>query len=248
MVGVGEIVMLSVEPGPLDWSLTGEGSLLTPFATETEFVASGAAGSATVLATDGSHTCTVTFTVVEPDGVIERQAQRYSIEHTKGRPDIGFIANIYITPPDVSFEFIEVREVDVAGEATGVYSPLDMSGHDADPAIHSIKTVTPGLGSLVNGIDRRYSNDPCTAPPFAPGYEEFEIPWEYRVGDGDFKEFTTVQAISASFDGATLLSSKAGAEVTTTIDAPTSTNNLRVPGDGYFGAAAHECRPKAVKR
>jgi hypothetical protein len=147
-----------------------------------------------------------------------------NVHHTKDRPDSGMKTNIFITPADVSFANIQVREQDVKAVATGVYAPFNGVGHNPNPNPVPVNGVVAGLGSKVTANDNVYSGDPGTPAPFAPGAITFKIPWEFKVGSGALKVFATeTQTSSLAADQVTLSSAKAGAFVTCKVSDPTST-------------------------
>jgi len=223
-VGVGEQVTLTVTPGPGSWTVAGQGTVSPAAGTTVTFTAADRAGTATVRARVGSRQCSVVFTVIEPAGVVMQRHPGSGIRHTLNRPDSGLQTDIYLTPDDVSFENVQYHEVDVPAVANGVYAPFNGVGHDPHPATITVNGVVTGLGSKANGIDSIYSGDPGTAPPFAPGSITFDIPYEFQVGAGAFKRFTTVrQQSTLAADGVTLTSSKAGASITIKVTDPTST-------------------------
>jgi hypothetical protein len=124
---------------------------------------------------------------------------------------------------DVSFLDVQLREVDVPNTATGVYEPFNGRGHNRDPVTVTVGAVVPGIGSRANAFDSIYSGDPCTPPPFAPGSITYEIPYEFRVGDGDFTRFTTVvQTNSLATDRTNMTASKAGANIPVKVTDPSS--------------------------
>jgi glycosyltransferase involved in cell wall biosynthesis len=223
-VGVGERVTLRVTPGPANWSVTGRGTVSPATGSTVTFTAADRGGTATVTARVGTKRCMITFTVVEPSGIVMRRHPGSGIRHTHNRPDSGLQTDIYLTPSDVSFQNVQYHEVDVPAVANGVYAPFNGVGHDPHPATISVDGVVAGLGSKANGIDSIYSGDPGTAPPFAPGSITFNIPYEFKVGSGAFKRFATVvQRSTLAADGVTLTSSKAGASITIKVSDPTST-------------------------
>jgi GT2 family glycosyltransferase len=223
-VGVGEQVVLTVAPGPANWSVIGQGTVNPPSGTSITFTAADRGGNATVTATVGASRCTITFTVVEPSGVIMQRHPGSGIQHTVNRPDSGLRTDIFFTPADVSFQNIQWRELDVPAIATGVYAPFNGVGHHPNPNPLTVDGVVPGLGSKANGIDTVYSGDPGTPPPFAPGSITFNIPYVFNVGAGAFRQFTTVvQQSTLAADGITLTSSKAGASIAIRVSDPTST-------------------------
>lgn len=123
-LGVGEIVTLQLTPAPpcpVVWSQSGPGTLSGTSGSLRTFTAHGAASSTTITATIGGTPLSVTFNVVEPNGVI-MQRSGTGVFHINGTASAGFQATPFITPEDVSFKNIQVREGAVAGVGRG-YSP-----------------------------------------------------------------------------------------------------------------------------
>lgn len=145
------------------------------------------------------------------------------IRHNVSRPNIGMKTEIYITPDDVNFHKIQHKEVDVGAVCTGVYSPFNGHGHDANPAtISETDQVMAGKGTKSMGVDEIYSGDPGTAPPFTPGHIDFNIPYQFRVGSGAWKQFATILQRCELGSGGALSASKAGATASKNVSDPTS--------------------------
>jgi hypothetical protein len=219
-IGVGEEVKLTHSTGSVTWATTAG-------------ILSASTGAAvTLTAPDTAQTVTVTggtealnFTVIAPTGV-RQDPVGPNVKHTQNRPDSGIRTKIFLLPDTVNFYNIQYHEVDVAAVCTGVYSPFNGVSHDPHPATLTLSTnVVPGKGTEANAVDQIYSGDPGTPPPFAPGDITFQIPYEYKVGAGPFRQFSIVTQTSTlvRFILTDLLtSSKAGAAGVTTTGSPTS--------------------------
>lgn len=211
-VGVGEEVTLKFSLGNASWS-TIAGRLSSLSGASVVFTAPDRAASVTVTATGSGCTATITFTVVEPSSVRMRRYPGTGVKHTVHRPDVGIRTEIYLLPDDVCFYNVSYHEVDVHAVCSGVYSPFTGLGHDPHPATLGMSmTVIAGLGTKANAMDSVYSGDPGTLPPFPPGSEVYDIPYEFKVGAGPWKQFATVRHdCSLATDGVTLTVTKAGA-------------------------------------
>jgi hypothetical protein len=155
------------------------------------------------------------------------QAPGSGIWHDHGIPSVGFHAEIYITPDTVSFENIEISEDDCVGVVSGYFvgTALDgihHAGHGAGNWV-PVGPLTVGRGSKVAGQDTIQSGHANFGTPYSAGTFDWPIPWEFRVGSGAGKVFTTVHqrfTIDASGD---MTASKGGASVSTSLNASNST-------------------------
>jgi hypothetical protein len=146
------------------------------------------------------------------------------VRHAHGRPDSGIRTRPFLLPDTVNFYRVQCREVDVGAVCTGVYTRFHGVGHDPHPATLTLSsTVVASKGTQTNAMDTVYSGDPGIPAPFTPGSIIYSIPYEYKVGGGSFRRFTTVtQRSTLAADASTLTSSKAGATGSTTVAAATS--------------------------
>ena len=217
---MGETVNLTHPPGSTSWTTTS-GQLSATTGVQIQFTAPDIGQSVKVTA----GTSTIAFSVIPPSSVYMSRYLGTGIKHTQNRPDSGIQTRLYLLPDNVNFFNVQIREVDVPGVGTGVYSPFNGVSHSPHPATIPLNNiVVPSKGTQVNGKDTVYSGDPMTPAPFAPGAIAFAIPYEYKVGSGSFHRFATVtQTSTLASDGSTLTSSKAGATGGTTVAAPTST-------------------------
>lgn len=221
-VGVGEEVRVSFLPNLNDgvaWGVSG-GSLRF-MAGSVMFNADSKASTANVIASCDDIFCSVSFTVIEPSGVvIERAAQK--TWHIKGTASAGFLGQPYLRPTNVSFSNVEIREQTVRGIGSGFYE-------NRDDEIHPIGNwIALGEGSVdkpnkVNGIDRIRSS--AKEPPFSSGSFIWAIPWEYRVSNGEEETFDTVAHMEVADANGRVVISKGGA--TAYADANDSTSDFK---------------------
>jgi hypothetical protein len=205
-IGIGEDVDLTVSPGPATWDITaGSGAISPTSGTTITFTAPERASTVTIQATGPGCTCTITFQVIEPTGLLFEKASNF--RHTNGSPDCGYLAQVYVQPDTVSFHNIEIREQNSAATLTGYYDIPAWHGITHQPAgqTHSdwltIGQPVAGKGSPgVGWQDQIYSGNPGGA--VRDGTMTFPITWEYHVGSGAEKAFPSFTQV-AHVDGAT---------------------------------------------
>ena len=215
-IGVGEPVDLTASgDGSFSWSVSsGRREVIQKSANTAIFTAPDRREVDTVTATNGKTSCSISFTVVQPDGLVFRR-QDSTVIHTHNRANSGFLADVYLTPSDVSFEEVEIRERDARAVATGVYNALNGDSHyPGGPK--SVGPVIEGLDSKLSFSDQVYSGPGQSAPRFVPGHIYWKIPVEFCVlsdgcdpQKGAWTPFTTVtQMHTLESDGVTLTSEK----------------------------------------
>jgi hypothetical protein len=228
-VGIGERVTLTAAPsGTYTWSVSGGGTLSATSGNAIVFTAGDRAASGTITATNGSCTCTITLTVVEPNGA--HQVQFGATLHTNGHASAGFRGITYLEPADVSFENIEVNEGNCNGVGTGFWASSTGDVHPAWPAWATVAGGSDATGSFVQGPNQTgptywdcVSTD-AGAGPWTVGTFLWPIPWEFRVNGGPKKAFTTLnhQETLAGPSGQVTMS-KGGVSVTAMPADPTET-------------------------
>ncbi|MEO8935532.1 MAG: peptidoglycan-binding domain-containing protein [Burkholderiaceae bacterium] len=224
-VGVGEEIDLTHSAGSTTWSVT-KGKLSATTGAKVRLTAPDVAQTITVTA----GTTTLNFTVVAPTGVHMDRFPGSGIKHTFNQADSGIMTLPFLLPDDVNFLKVIYREMDVAGVASvpGVYSCNPFSGGHCGAGgggapcndLSMTDTVVAGKGTQAVLGDCAYSGHCGTAPPFKPGTVTVSIPYQFKVGTGPFRQFTTVVQVHAlAADAATLASDKAGAHGDTTVGA-----------------------------
>ena len=237
-VGVAEPVVLTFSAGEANWSLESnggtaadkldDGHLTIEHGTTTRYVAATTNHTETVKAEGaGGKKASITFTVIAPTGVKQVVDPRNPLIHHYNKPDVGFWAQTYIEPANVSFQWVGIREGDVCPTAAGVYLPEIHGGHQPAVSPAQVGLVVAGLGSLVDGHDQNWSGDPTSPYAFtlgnmayAPGFLNFHIPWYYSLPSG--KQEHKFAYADAHFelgpDGRSMVAYKAGsAHVTATV-------------------------------
>jgi transglutaminase-like putative cysteine protease len=187
-IGVGEEVVLTLLPSGLSsvtWSIAGNGKLSTTSGASTTLTAHERASTPTVSATFGSDTCPSSFNVIEPSGgTVVRMAGTGIFHAGPNLSSVGFKGDFRLSPNTVSFYNIEMREGGGAAVATGLYAGENGRVHPTGP------WLTVNFDNDVNVIDTIQAA--THAPPLINGDFTWPIEWEFRVGSGAQKAFTTV--------------------------------------------------------
>ena len=223
--GVGEQVTVNsnFSSSPVTWSITsGNGTLSSGSVTSVTFTAPDRAGNTTVKGTKGSKSATITFTTIEPSGVTMERLMTLPTFHISGLPSAGFIALVYITPSNVSFENIQVREKSVNGVAINGLSCHNGLPHNLGPWVN-VNEVVAGKGSKQEGGDLAKFGFSC-GTPHQNGTFTFNIPMEFRVGTGTPKTFTTQTQQGQLTSTGKFTTSKAGVSVSHELNDPTNTS------------------------
>jgi hypothetical protein len=219
MVGVGEEVTLTVDPAPATWSVSGAGTVSPSSGASVTFRAGERAGSATVTAEGAGCCCSITFTVVEPSGIM--MSRTSLVRHRKGKPDCGFLARPYVLPNSVSFQNIEVREKNSKATATGYFLLFNGTRHQPEPQNESdwftAQECCEGLGSPADCHDEIYSGYPGVPTP-SVGLMTFPITWEFRVAGGGEKAMPDFEQRHAVTSAGVCTTSKGGASETTNLN------------------------------
>jgi hypothetical protein len=213
-LGVGESTRLTFSLGEAQWSMNlpdlEGGTLSSTSGATIVYTAPDRATSVTITATGSGCTKTIQFTIVEPSSIRMQRRPGTLGNHTINRASVGFIADIYVLPADVSFEHCSYLEEEVDAVGTGCFQQYYASHHVGHHPNTSPIPIGPPVsdtsGSKVNGYDKiAASADSCD------GGWTWSIPWKFRVGGGIDKRFTTVaQVVAITAAGAADIS-KAGA-------------------------------------
>lgn len=251
VVGVGEEVQLTYEDCPaVTWEIvTDKDGTVTSPGTSVIYSAASSPAHETIIA-HGPHgvNAQITFDVIAPTESIDRQARCTDALHTKYFANTGMLLVSFIKPDNVSFRYINVREVDVSASiASGIFSGLGDSHHPGAGSPVSGRVV-PGLGSLQNSVDLAYINPTSVPRPgtYAPGVLEWKIPLEYMVMRPGTSwhpfanDFKSTQTHMLASDGATLTTSKNGAVITQHVSDP-GTGDLSPAGIARERARAAAC-------
>jgi hypothetical protein len=220
-IGVGEEVQLTASTAA-SWSVSGGGTLSATSGTSVVFRAGAQADRATITATAAGSSGSIRLDILEPTF---RMEVAFGVKHTHGRPDCGFLTQMFLLPADVSFVHVDVREMNSACRADGFYAPFNGSTHQPKEMASSEAFVVRAPGADTKGsspdlFDQVYSGDPGGA--IIEGRLTHDIVWEFRVRGGSFAPMpqkTQSHVVDAAGNCTT---SKAGATATRAPNAPTS--------------------------
>lgn len=228
-LGVGEEVNLTLKPASLpspSWALaeTPGTSALSPMTGVASTLTAGErACTPSTEATILGETVKIDFNVVEPSGMVMERYPGTGIRHTIGTASADFQARAYISPHDVSFTNIEVREGTCVATATGFIGAIpgkngEVHANGSWIGMMQGDALRPSLWAAIDTIS---TGD--YQPPFGSGGSfMWPIPWLFRVGGGAEKEFTiATHQESVTSTGATTIS-KGGISVTTQANDPSS--------------------------
>lgn len=195
--GVGEVVNLScvVSGGSSIAALGGVGykikegsgalSAANPALGTAVFTASGKGETVKIAAyaqnNPSQELATAGFTIVAPSSL--KFVKNSHVFHTHGQADAGFRGDIFLQPPGVSYQNLEVREGEFKGKGEGYYAVQNNMNHPA-----SVAAVGIVNGNQVNGQDTIYSG--IQGMPWSVGKFDWYIPWQFRiVGTTDWTTF-----------------------------------------------------------
>lgn len=227
-VGVGEPVVITIQPASITqvaWTISGSGTFGTLNATTgrtVTFTAGDRAATTTIKATynGGPLNISVDFTTIEPSGVVIDQEVGTGVRHTFNFASCGFQGRPYITPSNVSFENVSVREGSTSGIGTGYLGVKNGQPHSSGSWV-GVDEVVTGKGSFVMGVDTISSGD-YGWTPYSSGMFTWNIPWFFKVGTGAEKEFTVVTHQETTDATGRLTISKGGTTKSAGLTDPTS--------------------------
>ena len=229
-LGVGEEVNLTLKPSSLPsptWVLNGtQGtSGLDPLAgISSKLTAGERACTPTTEATVLGENVKIDFNVIEPTGVTMEQETGTGIWHIQGRPSAGFMGRPFVSPTDVSFIKIQVREGQCVATGNGYYGYANGKQHP-DGAWVNVATGDASNPSKVDGLDTiRSGTAPNDAGHSLPDVGTFDwpIPWLFRVGSGGEQQFVVITHHHESDAAGTVTISKGGTSVSANINDPTA--------------------------
>jgi hypothetical protein len=147
--------------------------------------------------------------IVPPSAAYQQRKAGTGIYHVQGACSVGHQANTYVTPANVSFKNIEVREGDGVVAASGYLG-------GADGLHHGVGGFSGVTGCSLNGclLDAYDTVEIEVAPPvtpFYPGTFDLPIPREYRViGSDRVSSFATLTHHATCDGEGTATQSKGG--------------------------------------
>ena len=224
-IGVGEVVTVTLSPtpsSPTTWVIvspaSGGGSLANSSPGQVKFTAPDTAADVTVRATTSEgYNYVRTFHVIPPDGGFCVRYPGTGIYHTITHASAGFKSYFVLTPDDVNFENIEMREGIIPGVASNPGYFLYQNGELHTPVPDDWLAVTPpvaGQGSPVATSDTAQATvDDHT--PYIAGTFTWPIPWFYHVKpNGSQHQFTIVNQVKTIDSTGAMTISKGGITVT----------------------------------
>lgn len=124
---------------------------------------------------------TYAITIVEPNGAYMIKKPNTSVRHTVNKLGVGFLAQAFLTPVDVSFDKLGFSEGTATASAYGFWASLNSETHGANgPFPITDCNINTGCLAFEDVVD---TND--WDPPFSDGSFTWVIPWRY-VGSGTF--------------------------------------------------------------
>jgi hypothetical protein len=234
--GVGETIALSFtispsitagQAGGLEWHVVSGGGDLTDNDDGT--------GTYTVPASSGTFALAVQIkqgpskdqskqkspNIVAPTGAYQERATGTGIWHIYGKPSAGHMAKTYLTPKNVSFRNIQVREEAAVVEATGIMAGANEAVHDVGSWM-AVESRDAAKGCVLVSTDT-VEIEVDTFGPFYPGSFNLPIPRQYKVVGSATETSFTVLTHHATVDAAgATASTKGGTGVTRAANDPTS--------------------------
>jgi len=190
-IGVGEEVTLRVLPEGVDvflWDRTqGGGDLSYYSGSTTTYTAPGAEDDVTITATVEGADCSVSFSVIEPTGVLlenkELGPTPYTVQPTW--MSMEYQATIYLQPDSVNFYRVLFYESAAEVIKTGYFTQgtHNFSDHPANGPHHMTAIVIPTKGTLAPKLDIIGGYINLTGST-ASGDAYWNILWSYEVPDG----------------------------------------------------------------
>ena len=218
-LGIGEEVKLTLLGGhKATWTLTGGGKIdggtaAVPGKTTVTYTApdepvpttpEGKPVEIEAECDEGGGSKKITFTVVAPDGVfMEKVAEPLLIFKTTNPLSLTFYARAYITPNDVNFTKIKVKEGKCPAEAKDYFDAVPYVGFDHEETPGGYAAMAgheQGKGTKWSKTDQLASGARANPQPYAAGTFKWKIPWKYKINEteGDIK--TVEQLIEMKFD------------------------------------------------
>lgn len=223
-IGVGERITLTYSLGNAKWTASG-GTLDSISGVAVTFIAPDRAASVSIIAAGGGCSVTITFTVIEPAGVLMERASG-TVWHVQGIPSIGIKTAVYLLPDTVSFKFIEVIEGDCAALVSGYFAGTRLDGMDHGSRgggnAAKVSDTVAGKGAKLMLNDHARSGNCHFGTPYAEGSFDWPIPWMYRIGTGTTTVFATVHQRFTIDDTGYMTLSKAGAHGAAALNDPNS--------------------------
>lgn len=227
-LGIGEEVTLTFLGGHnATWTLTGKGKIdggtaPVPGKTSVKYTAPEAStptspkaipDKITAQCDEGGGHDDIEFTVVAPTGVTMKE--RTPASETGDVPlAVGMKADVWITPADVNFEKIKIKEDGCTPIAKDYFDYQSTVNHDPTNDWIAMSGHEQGKGTKLENPD--LISGGTKGPPYSAGTFTWNIPWRYNINSADkgiFKIVPTVKTLSVDESSATLTWEKADAKI-----------------------------------
>ena len=227
-IGVGEDVKITANfanATNVTWQITsGNGSLSSSGGTTVvTFTADDRAGSATIKATSGSKSATITFQVKEPNTVTIDRIPGTNLQHQFGWASTGFKGIAHVGPDTVNFGNVIIQEGFAPYQVTGWFTANSINANHAPGAwLPLSSTVVAGKGTKDGGPDTiEGGSDNHT--PYSDGTLTWAIPWKFAVDLEPSKTFKVVNHLQVIDGTGKMTLSKGGTTVSSNLNDPTTT-------------------------
>jgi hypothetical protein len=126
-----------------------------------------------------------TFEVLQPSGITIVRKPNTGLYHTINTASCGFKADFYLTPANVSFSAVSIKEMGCSPTtASGYLSFKSNEKHKEWNWAHALNEITAGLGTHTY-VEDKIESDDYTTTPYGVGVFVWNIPVHFRVGTND---------------------------------------------------------------
>jgi hypothetical protein len=182
--GIGEIIDLScVLTGPdtnigdVGYRITqGSGTIAgaNVAARTATFTASGKAETVKIAAYAAANPskdlAVAGLVIVAPTGL--KFVKTSNVRHTHGQADAGFMGDVFLQPPGVSYERLQTREGAFKGKGTGYYASINNVNHQGNVNGFPVGGNRAAVDEVYSGIQQQ---------PWSAGRFDWNIPWDYQL-------------------------------------------------------------------
>ncbi len=233
-IGAGEVVNLSIQPGPTSttWKLSGDtnvGEIQDTSSSENQFSAFQTAGTAIITATTSDRAeFSVSLKVWTPQGLV------FEGDSTKGLQGsvpginfgwqyyVSFSAFVYVYPDFVNFNNLILQEGGCNTVTTGFATNKTWLNHTADgPWYPAGVCPIPGEGTLLANEDGIAQD--TQSQPYVPnwGSTVWPIPWFWTIGGSwpevEFPDLVDEEGVMTTTSGVTTWTVSKNHQVTAAI-------------------------------
>ena len=221
-IGVGEGVTVSANQ-PVEWSI--KGSLLEKeekTATELDFIASDQAGIIRVTAKTECEEQSIEFSVIQPTGI---KFVKIKDVHVHNLLSAGFVAQLYLQPPNVNFYRVSIQELDspayggtglFVGENGSLHGGPEYQANGGRSELLIAQGYSNEHGTLMGGNDMPMSARYKYCPNNISSSElHHDIPYEWCVsGVGIMHQLVTIHQFTIIDERGITTTNKAGVSAT----------------------------------